>query len=515
MVQTTLIRLLDPTEPKSSFAIQPAAARRNRWLIASNGAGTLSLLFLFSLTMAIASPAQTFTTITVFNDTTNSAQPNGPLVQGLDGNLYGTTVGQNTSIAGGYQDRGTVFKITPKGTLTTVYTFCSQTACADGGNPLAGLLLGTDGNFYGTTSFGTNRQHGAIFKITPQGALTVLYRLCLRAACADGINVLTPLIQGADGNLYGAASAGGIGNCFAGCGSIFKLYPSGTLAVLHKFCETDCADGAGPNGVIQATDGNLYGTSGANGGYTPVYGTVFRITTTGTLTILHSFCSQSNCSDGGSPKGGLVQGSDGDLYGTTQFRLGEPGGEVFKSTLGGGLTPIYDFCSQSNCDDGATPAGELIQGTDGNFYGTTPSGGTSFGGTLFRLTPGGTLTVLHNFPSWRRDYPGVMQATDGNFYGTTQDKAKNYYGIVFREAMGLGPFVETVPTSGKVGARITILGTNLTGTTAVRFNGIEAAYTVVSSSEITTTVPTGATTGTVEVKTPTKTLSSNVVFRVR
>jgi uncharacterized repeat protein (TIGR03803 family) len=492
------------------FSSPSITAHNRRRLIERNRVPHLLFLFLLCLAVAIAAPAQTFTTLTVFNNTTNSAQPNGPLVQGLDGNLYGTTVGQNTGTGSEFQDKGTVFKIIPSGALTTIYTFCSQPLCADGGNPLAGLLLGTDGNFYGTTSFGTNRKNGAIFKITPAGDLTVLYRLCLRSACGDGIKVLSPLIQGTDGNLYGAASTGG----FAGNGTIFRLNPSGTLKVLHAFCATDCADGAAPNGLIQASDGNLYGTttSGGIGG-----GTVFSMTTTGTLTTLSDFCKPS-CTGLYSPQAGLIQASDGDLYGTTAFggpdSFPNPGG-VFKISLTGALTTIYNFCTQPNCTDGASPRGVLVQGTDGNFYGTTTGSGTANGGTLFKLTSSDTLTVLHNFPDWRHDSPGVMQATNGNFYGTAQDNAQNHYGILFREATGLGPFVKTLPTSGKVGANITILGSNLTGTTAVEFNGTPATFTVVSSTEITTTVPTGATTGTVSVTAAAKTLSSNVAFQVR
>ena len=477
--------------------------------------GWRNLLILFSLCMAtaIASQAQTFRIVLSFNGT-NGSEPNGPLVQGFDGNLYGTTAG------GGSQDKGTVFKVTPPGTLTTIYSFCSQTNCADGGFPEAGLALGKDGNFYGTTSYGGAAGDGTIFKITPRGVLSTLHNFCSLTNCADGFGLYTPLMQARDGNFYGASPTGGIegSHCFRLCGMVFKITPTGKFTIVYHFCsQTNCADGYSPNAVVQATDGKLYGTTAYSPNSYGNGGTVFRLSTAGALTTLYSFCAESNCTDGDSPRAALTQGSDGNLYGTTAYGLvnDTDAGTVFKITTSGVLTTFYGFCAQTTCSDGADPQSQLIQATDGNFYATTIYRGTLNGGTLYKLTPGGTLTVLHDFPSWRIDVPGVMQATDGNFYGEAQDGTKGYYGIIFKESTGLSPFVETLPTSGVVGAKVTILGTNLTGATTVSFNGTVATYTVVSSSEITTTVPTGATTGTVKVATPTKTLSSNMVFRVR
>jgi uncharacterized repeat protein (TIGR03803 family) len=229
------------------------------------------------------------------------------------------------------------------------------------------------------------------------------------------------------------------------------------------------------------------------------------------------------------------------LYGTTcGYACGsgagtvfQGDGTVFKITPGGTLATLYSFCSQSACADGEYPDAGLVRGTDGNFYGTTYSGGAGAnggGGTLFRITPDGTLTTLYSFCSQGTpEYPckdgaspfaGLVQATDGNFYGTTYSggasRACGTYGCgtVFSLSVGLAPFVETQPTSGWVGAAVKILGTNLTGATRVMFNGHAAVFTVVSSSLITTTVPAGATTGAVEVVTPSGALSSNVPFRV-
>jgi uncharacterized repeat protein (TIGR03803 family) len=471
----------------------------------------LLTVLLLVLTSALPLSSQTFTTMFSFNKT-DGWNPVGPLAQGLDGSLYGTTQG------GGPQNQGTVFKITTKRMLTTIYNFCAQTNCPAGGNPYSALLLGTDGNFYGNTVYGGAKNYGTIFKITPQGKFTVLYHFCSLANCADGAAPVSKLVQGRDGYLYGTTSQGGGSNaCFNGCGVAFKMSLSGVQTVLHSFCsEYNCADGAIPNAVIQATDGYLYGTTY---GTAPNYGTLYRLTTGGTLTTLYTFCGVPRCSDGLQPLAGLVQANDGYLYGTTSSG-GNDGtipsaGTLFKASTNGTLTTIYKFCSQTNCTDGDGPRGSLIQATDGNFYGTTSGYGKMNGGTLFKFNPSGTLTVLHNFPDWDHEWTGVMQATDGNFYGTTADGAPNYYGSIFRELSGLSPFVETLPASGVVGAKITILGSNLTGTTAVTFNGKPATFTVVSATQISTFVPTGATTGLVNVKTPTRTLSSNVVFHVR
>jgi uncharacterized repeat protein (TIGR03803 family) len=189
------------------------------------------------------------------------------------------------------------------------------------------------------------------------------------------------------------------------------------------------------------------------------------------------------------------------------------------------LTTLYSFCAQGgNCTDGAGPIAGLVQATDGNYYGTTEGGGANNDGTVFKITPSGTLTTLHSFDGVDGANPNaaLVQRTDGKFYGTTDVggasgscNPPNGCGTIFSLSVGLGPFVETNPTSGAVGAAVTILGNSLTGATSVTFNGIAATFTVKSKSEITTTVPAGATTGTVQVATPGGTRSSNVPFRVK
>ena len=435
--------------------------------------------------------------------------------------------------------------------LTRLYNFCALTNCADGASP-GPLILGTDGNFYGTTAFGGASNSacsfqpdcGTVFKITPSGTLTTLYSFCSQVNCTDGISP-TSLVLARDGNFYGTTLAGGKNNPVCNgndCGTVFRITPSGKLTTLYSFCALpSCADGAQPVGLVQTGNGSLYGTT-LNGGPSG-RGTVFKITTGGTLTTLYTFCSQSNCSDGADPIGRLTLAADGNLYGTTVLGgsstpnpvcnyvgLTTGCGTVFKITPTGKFTTLYSFCAKSHCTDGAEPAG-LVQANDGNFYGMTEWGGTSnndscgtsgYGcGTIFKITPSGSRTTLHSFclqtncddGSGATNY--LVQATNGTFYGaTSRGGFPEKDGILFSLSVGLGPFVQTAPTRGKVGSLVTILGTDLNGASSVTFHGAAAAFTVVSSSEITTTVPTGATTGTVTVTTPKGTLSSNVAFRV-
>jgi uncharacterized repeat protein (TIGR03803 family) len=244
------------------------------------------------------------------------------------------------------------------------------------------------------------------------------------------------------------------------------------------------------------------------------------------LTTLYSFCAQRYCADGANPQGVLVQGTDGKFYGATYSGGTNRNGTVFRITSSGMLKKLYTFCRHDYCTDGRAPWGALVLGTDGNFYGTTIGGGHhgEMRGTVFRITPSGTLATLYNFCSQggssctdgAKLFAGLVQGTNGRFYGTATNGGANiYYGTVFSLFVGLGPFVATQPTSGEVGAHVKILGTKLTGATSVTFNGTAATFTVKSKSEITTTVPVGATTGTVQVITPGGTLSSNVPFRVR
>jgi uncharacterized repeat protein (TIGR03803 family) len=501
----------------------------------------LGIVCLILAAAAMASAAQdgqpstnsaTFISLLSFSGTDGKA-PTASLVQGFDGNLYGTTSD------GGASNLGTVFKLTLGGTLTTLHSFDGT----DGAAPHAGLVQGTEGNFYRTTvNGGANNAPacavgnivgcGTVFKITPGGTLTTLHSF----DGTDGGWPTAALVQATNGNFYVTTLARGKDFPVVGYGTVFAITVGGTLTTLHSF---DSTDGAYPyGGLVQATDGNFYGTTefgGANnvaacaaGGLVGC-GTVFKITLGGTLTTLHSF----DGTDGGWPTAALVQATDGNLYGTTSAggkRFPVAGyGTVFAMTVGGTLTSLYSFCPESGCADGAAPHGGLVQATDGNFYGTTEFGGgndfcsdgdSEVGcGTVFKITPGAALTTPYSFCSKTScadgQWPlaGLVQGTNGKFYGTTSAGGANGGGTVFSLDVGLGPFVETLPTSGGVGAAVIILGNNLTGS-AVTFNGTPAPFTAGSSTAIQTTVPSGATTGKVQVKTPSGTLTSNVNFRV-
>ena len=474
-------------------------------------------------TMGIALPAQTLTTLFRF-DIADGMYPEGTLVQATNGDFYGTT-----NLGPG--QHGTVFKIRPGGTLTTLHRFCSQRNCTDGSNPAAGLVQATNGNFYGTTYGGGDLTNcsggcGAVFKMTPSGTLTTLYSFCSHSGCLDGESPDAGLVQATDGDFYGTTAYGGA-NIY---GTIFKITPSGALTTLYSFCaQSGCPDGRSPSaGLVQATDGDFYGTTAYGGANSCTIvapnqgcGTVFKITPSGTLTTLYSFCHQTGCPDGSNPFAGLVQATGGDFYGTTVWggaNACPPNGcgTIFKITTSGTFTTLHTFCLQTGCTDGSGSDAALVQVTDGDLYGTSAGGGANLsGGTIFKIAPSGALTTLYSFCAQSgcpdgEGPSGLVQATNGDFYGTTLDRD----GTVFSFSVGLGPFLETRPTSGKAGRFVEMLGTNLTGATSVSFNGTAAAFTVVSQSLISTTVPAGASTGEVQVVTPGGTLSSNVPFRV-
>jgi uncharacterized repeat protein (TIGR03803 family) len=466
-----------------------------------------ALLFFFS-TIAINSPAQTFTSLFSF-DYTNGAYPYGALlVQGLNGNLYGVTSGGGIGSCdtGGC---GTIFELTPTGTLTTLYTFCKKIECSDGSYPVEGLMQASNGNFYGSTYYGGVEDSGTLYEVTPSGTLATLYSgFCPN--CAQGWSPDSSLIQMPNGNLYGATELGGTGLS----GVFFELTLNGEYSVFYNF-----TNGNAPNGsLFPADNGGIYAAGGDD---------VYEITLQGNIQTIYGFCAVEKCRDGEGPSA-PVQAANGNLYGTTvlggvNLNCEQIGcGTVYELTPQGALTRLYSFCAQPNCTDGSYPEGPLVLGTDGNFYGVTHSGGANGAGTIFQITPAGVLTTLHSFDTTdgAGPYVGLIQATNGKFYGTTyaggsSANCSDGCGTIFGLSMGLGPFVALQQVSAPIGGQITILGNNLTGATAVNFNGTPAVYTVISDTSISAVVPAGATGGTVQVSTAAgNVLSSNVPFRV-
>jgi uncharacterized repeat protein (TIGR03803 family) len=344
----------------------------------------------------------------------------GTLVQASDGNLYGT------SEYGGPDTSGSVFKISTNGAPNPLYSF---TVGDDGAYPEAGLAQGTDGNLYGTTFEGGTNGSGTVFKISLNGAYRILYSF---TGGNDGENPICELVQGNDGNFYGTTFDTG------GYGTVFKISTNGLLSTLYAF--TGGNDGASSRGgLVQGSDGNYYGTTSLGG--SNALGTVFEFNTNGTLKTLYTFSG----SDGSSPQAGLLQGSDGNLYGTT-YSGGLYGdkfgnfGTVFKISTNGDFTSLHSF---TGSEDGETPVGRLIQGGDGNIYGMTlAGGGTNGGGAIFRITADNTVTGQYSFSGGNdgaSPLAGLARANDGNLYGTTTRGGQHGAGAFFRVAVSPAP----------------------------------------------------------------------------
>ncbi len=464
-----------------------------RWLKSKTAAAVICA---FCALTATASRAQTFTSLVSFNGTNGAKPAYGPLLQGGNFTFFGTTSG------GGANGDGTVFEITPQGVLTTQYSFDGT----HGSNPWAGLYLNVDDTYYGTTVYGGTNGDGTLFQFRPLGSiLNSLHSF----EGTDGESPFAALVKTHTTNFYGTTSAGGA----HGSGTVFETTATGTLTTIYSFCALpNCADGANPvAGMVLATSGTLYGTTTAGGAHGS--GTVFDVTSSGKVNTLYSFCSQTNCTDGADPVAELIQGTDGNFYGTTYDGGTNGYGTAFRITPTGTLTTLHSFGGT----DGQYPYGSLLQATDGNFYGTTSQGGANGFGTIFEInSAAGTLTTLHSFAGIDGEYPyaGLFQGTDGNFYGTTFAGGTSGDGTVFRLSTGLSPFVELVPTSDAVGVLVTILGSNLTGASSVTFNGTPTTFIIRSTTELKAMVPTGATSGPVEVITPGGTLISSVSFQV-
>jgi uncharacterized repeat protein (TIGR03803 family) len=352
---------------------------------------------------------------------TDGATPYAGLTPDGAGNLYGTTLNGGASGQSGTDGFGVVFKLSPTGTETVLYSF---TGGADGASPSAGLIQDAAGNLYGTTSGGGAASTcnppsgcGVVFKLNPiSGTEKVLYRF----KGADGAYPLAGLVRDTAGNLYGTTNGGGAHNL----GVVFKLNPTGAETVLHSF---NGADGAGPyaGSLVLDAAGNLYGTTNAGGAHNQ--GVVFKLCPAGSETVLHSFTGGA---DGGGPRAGLLQDAARNLYGTTLN-----GGTSVNGPCAGGCGVVFKL---SPCDsgydfsvvytfpggaEGGNPEAGLIQDPVGNLYGTTGSLAPGYN-VVFKLSPAGTETVLYTFiggADGGTPYAGLVRDSAGNLYGTTVD----------------------------------------------------------------------------------------------
>jgi uncharacterized repeat protein (TIGR03803 family) len=379
----------------------------------------------------------------------------GGLTLGTDGNFYGAFYeGGNTGTL------GAVFKLTPAGVLTLLHSF---TGVSDGSHPYGAPIEGTNGIFYGTTTSASN--NSTAYSVTSAGVFKTLHTF----TGTDGQNVYAPLVQGTDGNFYGDSAAGGKSND----GVIFKMTPSGTVTVLHNFAGTDGSEDYYP--LIQASDGNFYGTSYAGG--TDSAGVVFKITPSGTYTVLHNI---NGTTDGNGPAFGLVQATNGKLYGvTSDIEIGL-NGTIFSITTSGTFTTLYSFTGGK---DGGDPLSPLVQHTDGLLYGTTNVGGDT---NCF------SVVNISGEP--------VEVAGCGELYSLN---------------IGAKPFLNLSTTSGRVGSTVGIFGQEFSSSSVAKFNGVTATkITLAGTTYITATVPAGATDGKITVTTGTTTLTSTKTFIV-
>jgi uncharacterized repeat protein (TIGR03803 family) len=408
-------------------------------------------------------------TLTVLHDFNrlDGSNPTNGLLLASDGNFYGTTPfggpGFNNDA-----DFGTVFRITSAGEFTNLVNFTSN----NGSHPYAPLIEGSNGNLYGTTAGGGPlgpTRNGTVFKMTKAGVLTTLLEFPYEPATdtfPDGVSPQAALVQGTDGNYYGTTAGGGTPNIqnTGGHGTIFEMSPAGALLQSVTVHQSNGEPGDLRAPLIQATNGNFYGTSYEGGGDTNA-GSIFEFTPAGVVTTLHSFDGGAG-GQGNRPYDGLLQGSDGNFYGTTEYGGTAELGTVFKITPSGDYTVLVNFTDAN----GQQPFASLIQATDGNFYGTASLGGTGSVGTIFRITPAGDFTTIYNFPNTEAlgAFPraALVQGSDGNLYGTTMGGGANNYGTVFRLNLVPQPTLLNISTrvDVQVGDSVLIGGFIITGT---------------------------------------------------
>jgi uncharacterized repeat protein (TIGR03803 family) len=399
----------------SSYNVTIGTQPNGQNCFVSAGSGTVAA----SNVMSVVIQCPYVQTLYSFGNALEGYGPETGLLFGSDGNLYGATAEGGPNVVNTINNlgAGSFFRLTLAGEETDLWNFGSG---QDGQDPSGNLVVDASGNFYGTTYVGGLNGAGTVFKITPTGQETVLWNF---GSGTDGQKPFGSLVLGQDGNLYGTTSEGGA----QGAGTVFRLTPAGAETVLWDFGAG--TDGQTPKGrFLQANDGNFYGTTESGGAFT--YGTVFKLTPTGAETVLYSFAFGA---DGQGPEG-LTQGPDGDFYGITIGGGTYSVGTAFKVTTSGVETLLWTF---GNGNDGRNPNAAPLLGADGNFYGVTASGGTSGLGTLFRLTPTGSEMVLWSFKDTDGSTPfsTLIQGPDGTIYGTTYRGGIAGGGVVYKLTM--------------------------------------------------------------------------------
>ena len=437
-------------------------------------------------TLYKSTPSGTATLLYTFLFSSGPANPFAPPILAANGTFYGTT--PDIEERDGYFPESVAYSVTSKGVFKIVHTFTGP----DGQNIYAGLVQGTDGNFYGCSAAGGTNSDGVIFKMTAAGKVTVLHNF----DGTDGSGCSYALIQASDGDFYGTAGGGS-----AAVGVVFKITPGGTYTVIHNFNGT--TDGSNPNSpLIQATDGNLYGVTGSQG--TADFGTIYKVTTGGTLTTLYSFTGGT---DGGIAQSGLRQHTNGLLYGTTFM-----GGDLNCFTViyeGGQLVEVAGCGVVFSLDIGASPfvnlmttSGKELSAVEILGQGFSKSSVVEFGGvaaTKVALT--GTTYLSATVPA------GALTGAVTVTTGATKLTSPQTFKVL--------PTIASIPASGAVGTPVAIAGTGLTQTTKVTFGGVAAtSITVNSDTQVTATVPTGAKTGKIGVTTKGGSATSKTSFTV-
>ena len=399
----------------------------------------------FNLTVN-PTPVQSYAVLHSFftsNPPKDGENPNGNLVQGSDGNFYGMTPfgGTGANISGYAQSgSGIVFRLSPGGAYAVLHNFSDGSVSNDGAMPVGGLVEGGDGNYYGVTQNGGASGFGTVFKITPQGAVTILHSFSGTSTIPqDGSIPSASLLLASDGNFYGTTEFGGT----AANGTLFRISSGGTYAVLHTFKNGSPGnDGQQPAAALiqNPNDGYIYGTTAVGGAG---FGTLFRLSLQGSYNVVRTFGDNTYASDPEFPSA-LVEGTDGNLYGTATRSTTYAQEVVFNVTVNG-LPSLFHFfgdgtVANDGASSGSTPPAALILGTDGNFYGTTVWGGQppiNGYGVAFKMTPSGSVTILHAFADGTaadgaNPSAPLVQGSDGNLYGTTANGGTTGGGTAFQ-----------------------------------------------------------------------------------